>query len=100
MSAFSVTASELRKRAESLTELNSRLKNEINSLEGYEQELASMWEGQAQAAFRNAFNNDKTQMNAFATAIDQYVTALLNIAAKYEEAEQKNQEIASSRTYK
>lgn len=100
MSAFSVTASELRKKADDLTNLNSRLKNEIGTLEGYENQLASMWEGQAQAAFRNAFNNDKGQMNAFATAIDQYVTALLNIAAKYEQAEQKNQEIASSRTYK
>lgn len=100
MSAFSVTASELRRKAQDLTDLNSKLKSEIVTLEGYETQLASMWEGQAQAAFRNAFNNDKGQMNAFASAIDQYVTALLNIAAKYEQAEQKNQEIASSRTYK
>ncbi|MBS6645294.1 MAG: WXG100 family type VII secretion target [Clostridiaceae bacterium] len=100
MSAFSVTASELRRKADDLTGLNNRLKSEIGTLEGYEGQLASMWEGQAQAAFRNAFNNDKGQMNAFASAIDQYVTALLNIAAKYEQAEQKNQEIASSRTYK
>lgn len=100
MSAFAVTASELRKRADDLTNLNGKLKTEIGSLEGHENQLASMWEGQAQAAFRNAFNNDKTQMNAFATAIDQYVSALLTIAAKYEAAEQKNEEIASTRSYK
>lgn len=100
MSAFSVTASELRKRADDLTTLNSKLKGEIQSLEGYEAQLANMWEGQAQAAFRNAFNNDKGQMTAFASAIEQYVAALLNIAAKYEQAEQKSQEIASTRNYK
>ena len=100
MSAFTVTASELRKKAQDLTDLNAKLKNEIGTLEGYEQQLASMWEGQAQAAFRNSFNNDKTQMNAFSGAIDQYVSSLLTIAAKYEAAEQKSEEIASTRSYK
>lgn len=58
-----------------------------------------MWEGEAKNAFHNAFQNDKAKMQNFKTAIDQYVAALQNIAAKYAQAEAANVNTASTRNY-
>lgn len=99
MSEFSVTAAQLRAKAEELTGLNTNFKSNVSDLEGCEQNLSTMWEGEAKAAFHNAFTNDKTQMTNFSTLIDKYVASLLTIAAKYEQAEATNLETASTRTY-
>ena len=64
---------------------------------GYEAQLAGMWEGEAQKAFRKAFNDDKLKMERFALNIDKYVMALREDAQKYEEAENKATNIATER---
>lgn len=97
MSQFQVTASELNRQAESLTQLNQNLQSQITILENTEASLASMWEGEAKNAFHNAFQNDKAKMQNFKTAIDQYVAALQNIAAKYAQAEAANVNTAATR---
>ena len=56
-----------------------------------------MWEGEAQKAFRKAFNDDKLKMERFALNIDKYVMALREDAQKYEEAENKATNIATER---
>ena len=99
MSFFSVSAAELRKKAELLKGLNARFKTNVESLETTEQALKSMWEGQANDEFHAAFTRDKGQMDAFHTVIEQYIEALLIIAQRYEEAENRNIATASSRTY-
>lgn len=99
MSQFSVTAAQLRAKAEELTGLNSNFKSNVSDLEATEQNLSTMWEGEAKAAFHTAFTNDKTQMNNFSMLIEKYVASLLTIAAKYEQAEATNLETASTRTY-
>ena len=43
--------------------------------------------------------NDRQQMDVFYGLIAQYVQALLEIAARYEEAEARNREIAAARRY-
>ena len=73
MSFIQVTSSELRNRASELQE--------------------------AKEAFNSAFIKDKSTMDAFKSAIDQYVQALLVIAARYEEAEKKNVSVAATRSY-
>ena len=99
MSFFQVTAAELRKKAEQLKGLNSRFKTGTDTLQTTEQALKSMWEGEANDAFHTAFTRDKGQMDQFHNVIEQFVEALLVIAAKYEAAENKNISIAATRSY-
>lgn len=99
MAMIMVTSSRLRSMAEDLQNLNSQFKNKAQELQEKEQSLLQMWEGQAQTVFHNAFIRDCQQMAAFCQLISQYIQALLEIAARYEEAEAKNAQIASARSY-
>lgn len=99
MSFFQVTAAELRKKAEQLKGLNARFKSGIDTLQTAEQALKSMWEGEANDAFHNAFIRDKGQMDSFNLTVESFIEALLIIAAKYEEAENRNTATASARRY-
>lgn len=99
MAAFTVTASQLKTAASELRALNGQFKSTVGSLETQEGSLASMWEGEAKDAFHNAFINDKGQMDNFYNLIDQYCSALENIADKYSQAEQQNLSTAQSRSY-
>ena len=58
-----------------------------------------MWEGQAKDAFHQAFLRDRQQMDAFILLIERYIQALLEIANRYEQAENRNREIAAARKY-
>ena len=99
MGVIRVTAAELKARAEELLSLNRTLKTNIDELEACEQNLGTMWEGQAKDAFHQAFNNDKIQMTNFCTLIEKYAATLQSIAAKYERAEATNTNTASERKY-
>lgn len=99
MAEFQVTATELASKASNLRDMNTRFQSLVDSLSDQEANLATMWEGQAQAAFRTSFNNDRDQMTAFHTLIEKYCTTLEEIAKKYQEVENQNTETASNRTY-
>ena len=99
MGVIRVTATELRAKAEELSSLNANLKTNVSDLEASEQNLATMWDGEAKDAFHQAFNNDKIQMTNFTTLIDKYVATLQAIAAKYAQAESTNVNTASTRSY-
>ena len=94
-----VTTSQLITKANELKELNARFHEQIVALEGQEESLRGMWEGEANDAFHAAFTSDKVQMTNFYNAIEMYVARLNEIAAKYQQAEQVNQEIATNRSY-
>ena len=99
MSFFQVTPRELRNKAGKISELNSRFKAKQQELTEQESALCGMWEGEARDTFHQAFTRDKQQMDVFHQLIAQYVQALLEIAARYEQAEARNREIASARSY-
>ncbi len=99
MAEFRVSAAQLRAKADELSNLNSSYKTNVSELEGCEQNLMGMWDGEAKDRFHTEFNKDKSQMTAFSALIDKYVAALLEIAAKYEKAEAQALELASTRTY-
>lgn len=99
MSAIVVTPATLRSQSEALRTTNARFKSAIAELEASEGTLNSMWEGDANRAFHTAFNNDKTQMTNFYTLIEQYCDALVNIAQKYDQAENTNRDTATTRVY-
>lgn len=97
MAEIKVTPRELRTKADELERLNRQFRQEVEKMVGYEAELAGMWEGESQKAFRKAFNDDRVKMDRFALNIDKYVLALREDAQKYEEAEQKATNIATTR---
>ncbi len=99
MALIQVNSSTLRSQAEQLRNLNNQLKGQMESLEGTEADLASMWAGDAKDAFHTAFNNDKVQIENFRTLIEQYIVTLENAAQKYDEEEAKNTSIAATRNY-
>ena len=99
MSFFEVTSGEVRNKANQLSELNQQFRTKAVDLSEKEGSLISMWEGDAKMKFHQAFTHDKAQMDTFNQLIDRYVEALLTIAQKYEEAERRAAELASSRSY-
>ncbi len=99
MAYFCVTSSKLRASAEDLTQQNAKFQAGVEELDAAEAALKGMWEGSANEAFHGAFLRDRGQMDAFHSAIAQYIQALLAIAARYEEAEARNTQVASTRTY-
>lgn len=99
MSMIQVRALQLRNEAANLQGLNQELKNLIHEMEMKEFGMQNMWEGQAKEAFHIAFMKDKEQMIMFQNLVMKYIQALYMIAAKYEQVEAQNIEIASKRAY-
>lgn len=99
MAYFAVTPTELRSTAGTLREYNSNFKNQVSALESSEGTLNSSWEGPAKDAFHNSFLQDKNYMDNFAALIENYCVTLENMAAKYEQGEATNVEIANNRKH-
>lgn len=99
MSEFRVSVQELKTKVEALRSLNAQFKSSVGELESTENNLSSMWEGDAKAAFHNAFTSDKVQMDNFYNAIEVYAQKLETIMARYMQAEAANVEIATERKY-
>ena len=99
MSQFIVNPATLHSAAEELSNQNSQFKAQTDLLVQTEATLSSMWEGDAKAAFHNAFTHDKGAMDNFYNVVNTYVATLNSIAAKYEQVEAQNTEIASTRSY-
>ena len=99
MSKYTVTASEMQNAINELNSANSEFKNRVSELEAAQQELAGMWQGDANTAFNTAFQNDKGQWTTFASLIDQYVQTLSTILQTYQNAESTNTDTAKTRSY-
>ena len=97
MAEIRVTPQQLKDRAADLESYNRKFRAEVEKMVGYEQQLASMWEGEAQKAFRKAINDDKLKMERFALNIDKYIMALREDAQRYETAENTATNIATTR---
>lgn len=99
MSSIRVTAAQLKSSAAELESLNGQFKSAVGELESLEGTLRGSFEGEASEAFHGAFTRDKTQMDNFYNAILAYVNTLNTLAAKYEQTESANVEIAKVRNY-
>ncbi len=97
MSMFRVSSAELRQKADQLEQMNAQFKASVEALSTQEQSLATMWEGEAQKAFRTAFNNDRQQFDNFYNGIAKYIQALRDAAQQYDQAEAKNVATAQTR---
>lgn len=99
MSYFLVSESELNRSTDELKNLNVRYKSEIDNLMVAEQSLNGMWEGAANDSFHNAFMRDHSQMDNFHSTVEQYINALMMIAQRYAEAENRNMSMMPGRRY-
>ena len=93
------SVTELIQKANDLKNLNMQFKGKVDELETTELTLKGMWEGDANEAFHQAFTKDKIQMTNFYNAIEVYINRLNEIAAKYQQAENTNIDIANVRHY-
>lgn len=100
MGEFRVTSKELKNKASELRQINNQFKKSVEELTATEKQLVGMWDGNAKEAFHTEYSNDVSQMDVFYQTIEKYCQALENNANKYEIAEQKNLDTASTRTYK
>lgn len=98
MAYFQVTASELKEKAQELRSLNTRFSEESEKLSGYHNALSGMWEGETKESFSKEFLRDRSRMDSFSSAINLYIEALLSMASKYEEAENRNLALAGARS--
>ena len=96
---ITVNTATLRSKAEELKGLNQNFKTQVENLKTQETSLSSMWQGDANTEFHNAFQKDVTQMDNFYNAIQNYVTTLNEIAQKYDDNKKKNHQLASARKY-
>ena len=99
MSRFTVTAAELTNAVSVLAEDNNQFRTRVGDLMNCAQELASMWQGEANNRFNTALNTDRERWNEFAALIDQYNEALQNIIRIYNTAEEGNTSTAVTRSY-
>lgn len=99
MSKFTLTASEMQNAINEISSANAEFKNRVAELEGEQQNLAGMWQGDANTVFNNAFQSDKGQWSTFATLVDQYVETLGSILQIYQNAESTNVETGKTRSY-
>jgi len=96
MGEIKVTASQLRSKADELTQINATFRSRVESLVEAEMMLMGMWDGEAKTAFHNAFERDKENMSRFYNAIAQFICTLQQIAAKYDNADAQSAQIATT----
>lgn len=100
MAQITVTTSQVKGKADMLKSYNSQLNSQISQLQQQESSLCSMWDGDAKNAFDKEFKKDIVQMQNFYKAIEQYVAKLNEIVKAYDDAESRNTQTATNRTYK
>lgn len=99
MSRFAINPAELSNTANVLAENNNQFRSRINDLMNAAQELASMWQGEANNAFNAALSTDQERWISFANLVDQHVEVLREIVQHSHRTESENVDIASRRTY-
>ncbi len=94
--AFRVTSSQLRQKADELRTLNGQFKASVSNLQASESALNGMWEGDARKAFHTAFMQNKSKFDNFSNGMEEYAQRLLNAADEYDRTEAANVGIAST----
>lgn len=99
MGVIRVTAADIKRTSEQLKSFDQNFKSQVEKLNSSEGSLNSMWEGDAKNAFHAAFQSDREYMNQFYNLIQKYCQALDNIAVEYENAEARNTDTATRRSF-
>ena len=99
MSKYTVTNAAMETTMRELKADNEEFRNRVVTLVNKQEELAAQWQGEANDAFKNAFNSDKGQWDKFAALVDQYAEAIGTIKNIYQTAETTNTGTAQTRSY-
>jgi len=77
-----------------LTNLNREFRAKADEIRQEQSTLTTKWKGDASTEFQDNFHREEPNFESFATAIDEYISALQEILAQYEQAEESNKAIA------
>jgi len=97
MAFYQVSSRALRENAQELQELLVRFRSQKEELSAEEQVLMGMWEGDAHQTFHQAFIRDSGQIDAFAELVNNYIKVMETIAERYDLAESRNLNLATTR---
>ena len=94
-----VTSQQLRETREQLLQMNSDLKGKADAFTTAANTLLGKWDGDTKQIEEKNFANDRIQIDNFIALINDYCTALENIAIRYDNAEAQNSQLAAERKY-
>ena len=94
MGFFQISSNELRRKEEELMGLLQKFDSQKEELTSEEITLKSMWQGEANESFHEAFIKDLGQMESFIEIVTNYAVVMGNIADRYDSAESRNLGIA------
>lgn len=94
-----VTSQKLRETKEQLMQMNSELKAKAEAFTNSATALLGKWDGDTKQIEEKNFANDRIQIDNFIALINEYCTALENIAIRYDNAEGQNAQLAAERKY-
>lgn len=100
MAQIMATEATMKTKASDLQQTNAQFKVAVDKLQTLQKTLDSQWDGDANTAFNTAFNKDKAKFDKFHSEITKYINALSEIIVTYSNAEKKNYDTASTRSYK
>ncbi|MBR0039179.1 MAG: WXG100 family type VII secretion target [Lachnospiraceae bacterium] len=83
-----ITPESLRSNATKVDGYRSEFDGTMSNLQRLVDNLGSEWEGQAQAAFNNDFQNMKKTITSFSQCLQRYADAMRTAAAELEQADQ------------
>ena len=98
METLTLTFSEANKAASDLESLKANFDQEVKNMQDTYSRLSNMWEGAAKDRFTEQLRADKEKFMNFSRLIGEYATTLREDVNQYMNTEQKNCEIASTRT--
>lgn len=99
MAHLELTQAEVNAAIQELTSQNAEFKASVSRLVAAQEELGAMWQGDANTAFKAAFNSDKGQWDNFGNLVTSYIEGLSRIMSLYNNAESRNVDTATRRTY-
>lgn len=88
MALIKITPSSLRDRAKEVRTRKQEFDDTMGKLKSLVAALGEEWQGEAQTAFENDFENMKRNIESFSQCIEQYAKAMDTAANELEQADQ------------
>lgn len=97
MAQFQVSTGKLSEEAAHLRRLKADLEQEIAKMRSGATSYLNMWEGEAKQAFVASVQKNMNLLQAFTNNMEKFANALTSNQATYEQAENRNKNIANSK---
>ena len=97
MAQFQVSTGKLSEEAAHLRRLKADLEQEIAKMRSGATSYLNMWEGEAKQAFVASVQKNMNLLQAFTNNMEKFANALTSNQATYEQAENRNKNIANTK---